>query len=104
MRCPIGLVLSIAVLASIALISIPATAQQSCEALASVKIPNIAIASAKTISPPWEIPATDGIFGTPRGQKVSVPFCRVEAFSAPTSDSHIGFEVWLPLGANSVGT
>jgi feruloyl esterase len=37
------------------------------------------------------------MFGTSKGQMVNVPFCRVEGFSAPTSDSHIGFEVWLPL-------
>jgi feruloyl esterase len=28
--------------------------------------------------------------------KVSVPFCRVIGVVTPTSDSHIGFEVWLP--------
>ena len=28
--------------------------------------------------------------------KVTVPFCRIAGFAAPTSDSHVGFEVWLP--------
>jgi len=32
--------------------------------------------------------------------KIPVPFCRVEAYSAPTSDSHIAIEVWLPVAAN----
>jgi feruloyl esterase len=48
----------------------------------------------------WEIPATFGMFGAPAGQKVSVPFCRVEGFSKPVPESRIGFEVWLPLAAN----
>jgi feruloyl esterase len=86
-------------LAGFALVSFPAAAQQSCDDLASTKIPNVTITSAKDMSPNWEIPATSGMFATPRGQKVPVPFCRVEAFSAPTSDSHIGFEVWLPKAA-----
>lgn len=100
MRHPMGLAPYILLLASFALVSIPAAAQQPCENLASVKIPNVTITSAKAITPPWEIPATGGMFGTPRGQKVAVPFCRVEGFSAPTSDSHIGFEVWLPLASS----
>jgi hypothetical protein len=29
-----------------------------------------------------------------------VPFCRVVGYATPTSDSHIGFEVWLPLPEN----
>jgi feruloyl esterase len=28
--------------------------------------------------------------------KIGMPFCRVAGFIAPTSDSHIGFEIWLP--------
>jgi feruloyl esterase len=28
--------------------------------------------------------------------KVPVPFCRIAGVAAPTSDSHIGFELWLP--------
>ena len=28
--------------------------------------------------------------------KVSAPFCRIVGVAAPSSDSHIGFEVWLP--------
>ena len=32
--------------------------------------------------------------------RVSVPFCRVIGVATPTSDSHIGFEVWLPPAAS----
>ena len=62
-------------------------------------MPHVTFTSAAAITPPWEIPPTAGMFGTPKGQMVNVSFCRVEGFSAPTSDSHIGFEVWLPLAA-----
>ncbi len=31
--------------------------------------------------------------------KVAGPFCRIQGFSAPSSDSHVGFEVWLPPAA-----
>jgi feruloyl esterase len=90
------------VMAWVAFAAANASAQQSCESLASLKIANVTITKATAISAPpdWEVPSTPGRFGTPPGLKVSVPFCRVEAFSAPTSDSHIGFEVWLPSATN----
>jgi feruloyl esterase len=96
------LVLLLALLAGFLLVSRPASAQQSCESLASLKIPNVTITLAKSIltPPDFEVPSTGGRYGTPAGLKVSVPFCRVAAFAAPTSDSHISFEVWLPLAAN----
>ena len=37
--------------------------------------------------------------GTVGTTQVSQPFCRVIGVITPTSDSHIGFEVWLPPGA-----
>jgi feruloyl esterase len=79
-----------------------ASAQQSCESLASLKIANVTVTMATAISAPpdWNVPSTPGRFGTPPGLKVSVPFCRVAGSATPTSDSHIGFEVWLPVAAN----
>ena len=78
------------------------SAQQSCESLASLRIPNVTITVATSIHTPpdFEVPTTGGRFGTPAGLKVSTSFCRVAGFSAPTSDSHIGFEVWLPVPEN----
>jgi Tannase and feruloyl esterase len=89
-------------LAGFALAPAPASAQQSCEGLASLKIPDTTLTLAKSIEPPpdFEVPSLPGKYGTPPGQKVSTPFCRVAGFAAPTSDSHISFEVWLPLAAN----
>jgi len=79
-----------------------ASAQQSCESLASLKIPNLTITQATSIHTPpdFDVPSTPGRFGTPPGLKVSVPFCRVAGYATPTSDSHIGFEAWLPLPEN----
>lgn len=89
-------------LTGLALASTSASAQQSCENLASLKIPDVTLTLAKAINPPpdFEVPSLPGRYGTPAGQKVSVPFCRVAGFAAPTSDSHIAFEVWLPIAAN----
>jgi feruloyl esterase len=94
--------LSLALLAALLLVTARASAQQSCESLASLKIPNVTITLATSIHTPpdFDVPSTPGRFGTPPGLKVSVPFCRVAGFSAPTSDSHIGFEVWLPIPEN----
>jgi len=89
-------------LASIALTPVGAFAQESCESLASLKIPDVTLTMAKSIAPPpdFEIPSLPGKYGTPPGQKTSIPFCRVAGFAAPTSDSHIAFEVWLPAAAS----
>jgi len=80
--------------------AVPLQAQQSCESLASLKIPNLTITSAKALDKGWELPVQEGFISTKAGVKVSVPFCRIEAYSTPCSDSHIGIEVWLPLSAN----
>lgn len=82
-----------------ALLAVPATAQQPCENLKSVNIPHVTITAATAGSPGFELPAQTGFINTP-AKKIPVPFCRVQAYSAPTSDSHIGIEVWLPDAAN----
>jgi feruloyl esterase len=76
-----------------------AVGQQSCEALATVKIPSVTITSATAIHPPPNlvIPLPPSPIAPASDLTVSVPLCRVVAFAAPTSDSHIGFEVWLPV-------
>jgi feruloyl esterase len=76
-----------------------AVGQQSCEALTSVKIPKATITSATAVHPPPNLvlPLPASPIGPASNLTVSVPFCRVIAFSAPTSDSHVGFEVWLPV-------
>jgi feruloyl esterase len=75
-----------------------AAAQESCESLTSVKLPNAAVTAAKSIDPPPDL--TLDLPPSPIGpaSKLTIgnEFCRVTAVSTPTSDSHIVFEVWLP--------
>ena len=102
MRNRLPAMMLLALLGACFLVPATASAQQSCESLASLKITNVTITSATAVNPPpdFDVPSTPGRFGTPPGQKVSVPFCRVAGYATPTSDSHIDFEVWLPIPAN----
>lgn len=75
-------------------------AQDACVALKSLELPNVTFTLAEAITPPWDVPQQTGFLATTAGLKVNVPFCRVVGYSAPTSDSRIGFEVWLPVAAN----
>ena len=93
-------VLFITLLASLALVSIPAAAQQACEDLKSIKIPNVTITAVTAGTPGYTLPSQAGAMGKLPARKIQVPFCRIEAYSAPTSDSHIGIEAWLPAAAN----
>ena len=79
------------------LMAIPAAAQQPCESLKSVKIPNVTITAVTAGTPGYSLPAQAGGMGNIPARAIQVPFCRIEAYSAPTSDSHIGIEVWLPV-------
>ena len=69
-----------------------APSSTACASLAEQKLPNTTITSAQ--------PVTSGTF-TPTGSTNPIanlpPFCRVAGVIAPTSDSQILFEVWLPL-------
>ena len=76
-----------------------AFAQQSCESLKSIKLPNITITNAEAGEPGWELQGQTGFINS-KPQKIPVAFCRVEAYSTPTSDSRIGIEVWLPIKKN----
>jgi feruloyl esterase len=93
-------VLFLVLLAGLVLIPISAAAQQSCESLASVKIPNVTITKVTAGTPGSSLPAQAGAMGNIPARQIKVPFCRIEAYSAPTSDSHIGIEVWLPTAEN----
>ncbi len=73
------------------LLSGTSLAAGDCPALARLTLPNTTIAAAETVSA--------GSFKTPSGQPVPnlPPFCRVAGVIAPSRDSNIRFEVWLPL-------
>lgn len=78
------------------------SAQQTCEGLATIKIPNVTITMTTAInpSPVYEAPNPRVPFWNPEPAKVSVPFCRVAGYAEPAKESHIGFEVWLPVADN----
>jgi Tannase and feruloyl esterase len=72
----------------------------TCDGLAALLLPNTTINSAQTVAA--------GTFVLPPGSPRSDPsffsafetlraFCRVQGIVRPSTDSHIGFEVWLPM-------
>lgn len=70
---------------AVGLFSASPAAASTCAQLASLQRPNTTITAAQTI------PA-----GTYQALTGLPQFCRVAGFATPTSDSHIGFEVWIP--------
>jgi feruloyl esterase len=72
------------------LASAPAMAAAPCEDLAKFQAPNVTITSATMVD------NLAAVASTVAKSKLEAPFCRVSGFLTPTSDSHIGFEVWLP--------
>ncbi len=85
------LLLFVALLMVITFTAPPASADSCSDLATTLTLPNTTITSAQSI--------TGGSFTPPGSTKpiTGLPdFCRVAAFSAPTSDSHIEFEVWIP--------
>ena len=64
---------------------------RTCESLAALRLPDTAIALAQTVS--------SGSFAPPAGKPLSgLPaFCRVAGVVRPSADSHVEFEVWMPV-------
>ena len=61
-----------------------------CDSVSVLKLPHAIITQAQTV------PAGDYL--APDGKTYSVPaLCRVHGVSMPTQDSHINFEVWMPV-------
>jgi hypothetical protein len=72
----------------------PASAQRSCESLASLTLTNATITSATPIAAGTFKPSSGP--GQPAPAVDMPAFCRVAGVAKPTSDSEIKFEVWLP--------
>jgi len=98
MKYPIGS-LFYAIILAVCVSVLPASAQQTCESLKNIKIPNVTITSVEKGEPGYELPGQSGFVNAPT-QKIQAPFCRIQAYSTPSNDSHIGIEVWLPDAAN----
>jgi feruloyl esterase len=75
---------------TIATIGVSDSSAATCESLASLKLPDTTITAAQSIP--------SGTYTAPNGEvfKNMPAFCRVAATLAPTSDSEIGIEVWMP--------
>ena len=95
-RTSVRLVTCVALFAGASLAA-PAAYADACADLAGLKLANTTITTAQTI--------TGGSF-TPPGSTTAITslpdFCRVAAFAAPTRDSHIQFEVWIPVSGWNV--
>src|SRR5579872_1553748 len=81
-----------------ALLTGPMWAATNCESLMNWKAANTTVTSAETVPAGGFVPAggpADGQAGF--DYKRLPPFCRVQGVIQPSSDSHIEFEVWLPM-------
>src|SRR5689334_3468925 len=90
------MIASAAVAFALAAVPIFAQPQTSCDALSGLKIADTTITSAADVAA--------GSFRTPTANATSAPmqnpaFRRVAATLAPTAESHIKIEVWLPPAA-----
>lgn len=75
-----------------------ARAQQPCDSLKSLKITDVTISQTEAYGPQHvlvlHIPKSP--FAEARDLRISTPICRVIAYAAPTPDSHIEIELWMP--------
>ena len=72
------------------------SAGRSCEDLASLTLPATTITSAKPVAPGAFAPPGNAGRGAQEAMRDLPAFCRVAATLAPTSDSDIKVEVWMP--------
>jgi feruloyl esterase len=72
----------------------------SCPSLAQLALPQVKVTSARTVaagefSPPADL--SPWLRGDPKLYGKLAPFCRVTAEAAPSADSAIAIEVWMPV-------
>jgi Tannase and feruloyl esterase len=79
------------------LLSLPLGAA-SCDSLATLKLPSTTITAAQVVAPGAFVPPGPAPTAAALAPFKSLPaFCRVQGVIQPSSDSHIEFEVWLPV-------
>jgi Tannase and feruloyl esterase len=76
-----------------AAVTLPITAA-SCDGLASLKLPDTTITAATVVAAGAFVPKPGN--GLAAMYKELPEFCRIEGLIAPSADSHIEFEVWMP--------
>ena len=87
--CSLAVLLTCGILATVAASAHVAT---SCETLKATQLPHTTITAADTVAQS----AFTGASARGYDYKTLPAFCRVQGVIAPTSDSHIEFEVWMP--------
>ena len=85
-----------AVLVSAFLVTAPAFAT-TCEGIAAMKLPATTIAAAHIIASGAFKPSLPPSAAALNSLEKLPAFCRVQGVIQPSSDSHIEFEVWLPM-------
>jgi len=83
------------------LVGTNARAATPCADLKSLPLGDATVTQSKSVEAgPFAVPAEPGA----PAQSITLPaFCRVQGVIAPTKDSHIEFEVWLPASAEGSG-
>jgi feruloyl esterase len=75
------------------------SAAASCDGLMSLSLPGTTVTSAQVVAAGAFVPPQAG--GAPArafpGARALPEFCQVQGVSKPSTDSHIEFEVWLPV-------
>ncbi len=89
-----ALVFSVTLFAVAALMPATSFAQQYCESLSRLKLPQTTISMAVSV-PAGSFPLPNASPGSHASMKVPA-FCRVAGVIKPTVDSDIRFEVWMP--------
>src|SRR5215469_701619 len=70
----------------------------TCDSLASLKLANTSITAAQVVAAGAFVPPGPAPTAAPLAPFKSLPaFCRVQGVIQPSTDSHIEFEVWLPV-------
>src|SRR6202451_2915414 len=91
--------ITVFLLPAASLMAAPSTGETNCDSLSKLSLPHVTITSAQSVAagaftPP---PGPPGGFPVNMAPFKSLPeFCRVMATLAPSSDSDIKIEVWLP--------
>jgi len=76
------------------------SAAASCDSLRSLSLARTTITSAQVVAAGAFAPSLGAAGGPARefpGAKTLPEFCRVQGVSKPSTDSHVEFEVWLPV-------
>jgi feruloyl esterase len=86
-------------IAAVGALGLAPAAAASCESIASLALPDGKITSATLVAAGTFVPPGKSAVGAPSGPapfKALPAFCRVTATLAPTPDSDIKIEVWMP--------